>query len=238
LNSAKEAKRSNRPYVHVHVNSLRPGKIQKTGYLGKNPRPYNYNNTNNNNNNNSSYRHNIDFIEPYPDEGYVLNFIDTFTRWVELYPVPEATAEYAAKFLLQHFGRYGSPIYIRSDKGSHFANSVIDKFLTTTSALHNLTLQYSSQENSIVERNNKEINRHLRALTFDKNTVDDYLVSLPFVQRILNSSYNSRRKISPADLLFGNAIDLSGGSFNSIKQQETNILTYNLLARCLTYKTI
>jgi hypothetical protein len=52
---------------------------------------------------------NIDFIGPYPDNGYVLNFIDTFTRWVELYPVPEATAEYAAKCLLQHFGRYGSP---------------------------------------------------------------------------------------------------------------------------------
>jgi hypothetical protein len=33
LNSAKEPKRSNRPYVHVHDNSLRPGKIQKTGYL-------------------------------------------------------------------------------------------------------------------------------------------------------------------------------------------------------------
>jgi Integrase core domain len=71
---------------------------------------------------------NIDFIGPYPDKGYVLNFIDTFTRWVELYPLPEATAEQAANCLLQHFGRYGSPTTIRSDKGSHFANAVIEKF--------------------------------------------------------------------------------------------------------------
>jgi hypothetical protein len=78
---------------------------------------------------------------------------------------------------------------------------------------------------AIVERNNKEINRHLRALTFNKNTVDDYQLSLPFLQRILNSSYNSRTKVSPADSLFGNAIDLSGGIFSSIKQQETNNLT-------------
>ena len=168
---------------------------------------------------------NIDFIGPYPDKGYVLNFIDTFTRWVELYAVPEATAEQAAKCLLQHFGRFGSPTTIRSDKGSHFANAVIEHFLAATSTLQNLTLQYSSQENAIVERNNKEINRHLRALTFDTNTIDDYQLSLPFVQRILNSSYNSRTKISPADLLFGNAIDLSGGIFNSIKQQEKNTLT-------------
>jgi hypothetical protein len=112
----------------------------------------------------------------------VINFIDTFIRWVELYPVPEATAEQAANCLLQHFGRYGSPTTIRSDKGSHFANAVIEKFLAATSTLHNLTLQYSSQENAIVERNDKEINRHLRALTFDKNTIDDYQLSLPFVQ--------------------------------------------------------
>ena len=56
---------------------------------------------------------NIDFVGPYPDKGYVLTFIDTFTRWVELYPEPEATAEQVAKCLLQHFGRFCSPTTIR-----------------------------------------------------------------------------------------------------------------------------
>ena len=168
---------------------------------------------------------NIDFIGPYPDQGYVLNIIDTFTRWVELYAVPNATAEEACKCLLIHFGRFGSPTVIRSDKGPHFANTLIEQFLKATGTLQNLTLAYSSQENSIVERNNKEINRHLRALTFDKNTVDDYQQLLPFVQRILNSSYNQRTKISPADLLFGNSLDLSGGIYNSIHQQIPNTET-------------
>jgi hypothetical protein len=40
---------------------------------------------------------NIDFIGPYPDKGYVLNILDTFTRWVELYAVPNATAEEACE---------------------------------------------------------------------------------------------------------------------------------------------
>ena len=159
---------------------------------------------------------NIDFIGPYPDKGYVLNIVDTFTRWVELYAVPHATAEEACKCLLIHFGRFGSPTVIRSDKGSHFANSLIQQFLSATSTLQNLTLAYSSQENAIVERNNKEINRHLRALTFDTNTIDNYQQLLPFVQRIMNSSYNERTKLSPADLLFGNSVDLSGGIYNSI----------------------
>jgi hypothetical protein len=141
--------------------------------------------------------------------------IDTFTRWVELYPVLEATTEQAANCLLQHFSRYGSPTTIRLDKGLHFSNAVAESFLAT-STLHNFSLQYSSQEKSNVERNNKEIYRHLRALTFDKNIIDDYQLSLPLVQRVLNFSYYSRTKISPEDLLFG---------INSIKQQEKTNLT-------------
>jgi hypothetical protein len=162
---------------------------------------------------------NIDFIGPYPDKGYVLTMIDTFTRWTELYAVPEATAEQACHCLVQHFGRFGSPNVIRSDKGSHFANAVIAQFLAATGTAQNLTLAYSSQENAIVERSNKEINRHLRALTFDKNTINDYQLILPFVQRILNSSYNERTKISPADLLFGKSINLDRGILLPFEEQ-------------------
>jgi Integrase zinc binding domain len=110
-------------------------------------------------------RINIDFIGPYLDKGHALNFIDTFTRWVELYPVPEATAEYAAKCLL-HTITLLQPYLHTIRQRLTLCSTVIDKFLSATSTLHNLTLQYSSQENAIVERNNKEINRHLRALTF------------------------------------------------------------------------
>ena len=154
---------------------------------------------------------NMDFIGPYPDKGYILVIICTFTRWVELYPVSEATAKAACTALLKHFGRYGAPTVIRSDNGSHFVNTVIQQFLTAVGTQHNLTLAYSSEENAIVERCNKEVNRHIRAFTFDKATTDDYQEILPFVQRILNSSINERMKVSPAQLLFGNALDLDRG---------------------------
>ena len=35
---------------------------------------------------------NIDFIGPFPDQGYILVIVDTFTRWVELYHTTDATA--------------------------------------------------------------------------------------------------------------------------------------------------
>ena len=98
---------------------------------------------------------NMDFIGPYPDKGYVLVIICTSTRWVELYPVPEATAKAACNALLKHFGRYSAPTVLRSDNGSHFVNNVIQHFLIAVGTQHNLTLAYSSEENAIVERCNK-----------------------------------------------------------------------------------
>jgi hypothetical protein len=154
---------------------------------------------------------NIDFVGPYPDDGYTLVIIDTFTRWVELYPCTAANAQEALRGLLQHFGRFGCPRAIRSDRGSHFANDLITGFLLAMGTPHNLTLAYSSQENSMVERVNKEVNRHITAYTFDHNIVDDWRLALPFVQRIINSSYSQRTKISPADLLFGKQVQLDRG---------------------------
>jgi Integrase core domain len=62
---------------------------------------------------------NIDFIGPFPDGGYVLVIIDTFTRWVELFPTKDASALSAATCLFQHFGRFGAPLQLRSDNGPH-----------------------------------------------------------------------------------------------------------------------
>ena len=154
---------------------------------------------------------NVDFVGPFPDKGYILVMIDTFSRWTEMFWCKDATAPTAAACLLSHFGRFGSPNMIRSDRGSHFANDLIKDFLDLTGTPHNLTLAYSSQENAIVERVNKEVNRYLRGLVFDKQTMEGYAESIPFVQRIINSSVNKSTGFSPAHMLFGNKLDLNRG---------------------------
>lgn len=68
---------------------------------------------------------NIDFIGPFPDGGYILVIVDTFTRWVELFPTTDCTAASAAQALLQHFGRFGAPHQLRSDNGPHFIADLI-----------------------------------------------------------------------------------------------------------------
>ena len=162
---------------------------------------------------------NIDFIGPFPDGGYILVIVDTCTRWVELFHTSDATALSAATALLQHFGRFGAPSQLRSDNGPHFIADLIVEFLAMIGIEHCLTLAYSKEENAIVERFNKEINRHIRALTFDNTTLKNYRLSLPFVQRILNSNYSDRLKISSSQLLFGNVVKLDRGLFLPVEER-------------------
>jgi hypothetical protein len=51
-------------------------------------------------------------------------------------------------------------------------NSVTKEFLPLVGTQHSLTLAYSLQQKAIVERVNKEINRHVRAFTFETNSID------------------------------------------------------------------
>ena len=71
---------------------------------------------------------NIDFIGPFPDQGYILVIVDTFTHWIELYHTTDATSLSAAECLLKHFGRFGAPHQLRSDNGPHFIVEVIREF--------------------------------------------------------------------------------------------------------------
>jgi hypothetical protein len=68
---------------------------------------------------------------------------------------------------------------------------------------------------------NKEINRHLRALTFENTSLKKYAESLPFVQRILNSNYSDRLKISASQLLFGNIVNIDRGIFLPVDERPT-----------------
>ena len=89
---------------------------------------------------------NIDFIGPFPDQGYILVIVATFTRWVELYYTTDASA---AEWFLKHSSRFGAPHQLRSDNGPHFIAEVIRESLHPIGVSHTLTLAY-----------NKEINRH------------------------------------------------------------------------------
>ena len=57
---------------------------------------------------------------------YVLVFIDTFTRYVELFPTKNVTAEEATGALWLHTCRFGTLLEITTDCGSQFMNATLE----------------------------------------------------------------------------------------------------------------
>ena len=154
-------------------------------------------------------------------------------------PIKNLTAELAANSLIQIIGRYGIPKEILTDNGTQFANSIFEELPTIIDFSHQKIQAYSHEENSIVERANKEIMRHLRDIIFDTRIYADWYKYLPFVQRIKNSEIHSSTGVSPANLMFGPNIDLNRGILTEYKVPPSNISKYiadNILHQNLAIK--
>ena len=92
-------------------------------------------------------------------------------------------------------------------------NDIIEEFMILMGTNHKLTLSYSKEENAMVENANKRIQEYLRDLMFERRIIKKWSLALPFVQRILMTERNEVTKVTPAELLYGNAIDLDKGIF-------------------------
>jgi len=149
---------------------------------------------------------NGDFIGPFTvdDEGYMYIFviIDCFSRWIELYATRTTTAKEAAECLIQHYGRFGVASFFRTDNGPGFNSEIIKELILLGGAEMEYSTAYSHQENAIVERANKEVLRHLRAIVFDKRRTGYVKHDLPFIQRIMNTLEKKSIGITAAEILF------------------------------------
>lgn len=159
----------------------------------------------------------VDTIGPLPEDEngnkYIVVFICCFTRFTEAIPTKDCTARSAATAMLQVFGRYGAPKFLRSDQGSQFTSSLITEFLQLLEGRTNrqLTLAYRPQANGIVERVNGEVIRHLKAFVCSRRIRDKWSLALPLALRIINSNFHSSIGTSPMKLLYGNAVSSDRG---------------------------
>jgi hypothetical protein len=167
----------------------------------------------------------IDTIGPLPESyngnQHIIVIIDAFTRWVELYSVKSTGSEEAALVLIKQVGRYGCPCTIRSDKGTQYVNELISSLTTKLNLEHEQTMSYSKEENGLVERANKEVMRHLRAILMDQQIYDRWEDYLPMVMRIINSKTHTVTGVSPAQLLYGHKIDLDRRILQPAHQMES-----------------
>jgi hypothetical protein len=169
----------------------------------------------------------IDTIGPIghdPTAAYIITLIDTFTRYVELFATPDCSAISAATALWTHIDRFGVPLELVTDQGSQFMNSLMSELTNAAGIRHIGTIPYSKEENGLVERCNKEVNRHLRNIFFDTDIQSDWSSYLSMTQMLLNSSIKQPLGVSPNTLLFGGAIDQQYGLLTEIDRAKSQPL--------------
>jgi len=122
----------------------------------------------------------IDIVGPLPAEvgspRYLLTMIDSFTRWIEVFPLVEITALNVCKgFLFSWVSRFGPPLTLISDKGKQFCSELMSNMNKVLGINMIRTTSYNPKANGLVER----FHRTLKAALMTK--AKSWLEELPIV---------------------------------------------------------
>ena len=99
----------------------------------------------------------IDLMGPFPEaesgNKYVLVIVDSFSKWMEAYPVPNIEAKTVAeKLVLEFVSRFGVPYQIKSDRGKQFDCELFEQMCVMLEVEHRMSTPFHPQGNSRVER--------------------------------------------------------------------------------------
>jgi hypothetical protein len=118
--------------------------------------------------------------------------------------------------------KFGIPNEVCTDNSTQF-KAIFEEMLSILS-IHDYKIQpYSHQENSIVERANKEVLRHLRNFIFNSKVIANWPDFLPQVEQIMNSHVHKSTGVAPVEMVFAGQVDLNAGRLFPIKPHPDQI---------------
>jgi hypothetical protein len=152
----------------------------------------------------------IDFMGPLPltknRNTQLLVVVDHFTKWVELFALPDAKADRLCRILEREvFCRWGSPKNILTDNAKNFTGPVLRKLCTTWNVNHKFTTTYHPQTN-FAERVNRNIRSILSSYLNEKHAKWDEF--LPSTALALRTAVSDTMGFSPAMLNLGRELQL------------------------------
>ena len=83
--------------------------------------------------------------------------IDGLTRWMEIYPYATANGANTIASLNDWADRFGLPVVLRTDNGSHFANNEVDAWCARNNVSFEPGIAYHHQGQGIVERPMRDV---------------------------------------------------------------------------------
>ncbi|ROT77725.1 hypothetical protein C7M84_003587 [Penaeus vannamei] len=158
------------------------------------------------------------FVTTRSGNKHILVFVDNFTRYCELVPVPNKSAKVVAKAFHDFIQRYTTPTYFSCDNGTEFQNEVMDNLCKIMNVTRVNILPYRPQSNGITERLNGSILTFMRSLV--DTTSDNWDDLLLTIQSAINSTFHSSLGDTPHFLLYGSDKRLPYDLFQTRRKPE------------------
>jgi len=150
----------------------------------------------------------LDLMGPFPESSagnkYVIVLVDSFSKWVEAYPIPNIEAKTVAeKVVMEFISRFGVPHTIKSDRGRQFECELFSEMCHLLEVEHRMSTPFHPQGNSKCERMVKVVGNLISSYCHDYKEWD---ANLPLLTLAYRSTVHEVTGFTPSYIMMGREV--------------------------------